>query len=1431
MTAALQIGDQLILEEDYDDSYIPSEQEIQEYAREIGINPENESELMWLAREGIVAPLPAEWKPCQDVTGDVYYFNFATGQSTWDHPCDEHYRTLVNQERERLQVQNAAKKKDKKRKKEKKEKKEKRDQLKPPLALSSPLAPVQSLGLPQAPLGGLAPLRGLVDSSGSTLRGSLGSTASSSGGLELATTQLGSSGTIGGLRAGGLSAGLLGMKHEERVSLTLPGLEEDQEDESQNESPRGTARLMRNLHMDVGSLGGGFEYEKEDSLRESQIEGRDKTPLDSGSHGACPPTPHRTGLGKETDLDSDLSEGEPKAKSETAGQEVESDPNHNHGAENAKMKFKQRRGVLSKGAAILISDEEEKEDKENHSSSTDGTGRQSRLAMGGEAVGDKEKDIIKMKDGIRERGTEESNRSGRDLDLSDQPLKESEPSEQIKELHLSGPLEDLSNKDKEFGFRSRVSEQVMDVEALLPALESLKSEPCKSGAEKTVEKVSLEEERTKRAEAAESEEEDLTLSSEEQGNKEASRLERFEREDVEASKKDGRTADVSASQAQLAPPAEERIRQKETLKRPSQESLEESQREADTKLEQERSRIRREEEERILKLREELRREEEEKARELHQEKENKLRSLKEQLRIEIEEQEETLKEEHQDRLERFRVQTRSEKEVEEEKIRTETEAILQQLRDKLEGLQLSEKKGLEEKKQLLLESMKRELAECLNEEKSKLEKEKENALLEMRARLEGERREALEALEKRQALELKELKSTAEEKHQKLVSSLQKQITEVQSSEEVQLQGDLRRAQQKVQQAADYERELGDLLKEKRKEVEKEHGQKMEKMKEEHQQTLERIRDDYEEEERKLREKLLRSLKEECERLTGAHEREITGLRRDLEQRLSELQQNHRDKETKLQDLENQLELRSREIKAKAAQFKSQEELIRKQRQQLHDEEEQLTKERAEAPSARLCKQELEESRLELHSVKGSIRQSRGDLEQLQQRKAELESEVETLQNKIETLQSRVSELEAGVQKREEAIKETLVSNDVSLAGEEVEGALCVEDLRKSLKTAQKVGSSSRTEEEEDVSIDDLRHYISAEGASIKKAKEFLTRQTRSLRKRQAALKAAKRQWCHDLLKVEGEVQGPESSLILEDARKSLDQESKHLDEMKSAMRKGQVLLRKKEEKLNQLESSLLEELSDEDTLKGTGYKKVVTFDLSDSDDLSSIISTDLPALKMDLKPVLTLPHPSKVQYLSDSLQRITSDLNTVLSVLGSLGKQQSPLFTSTQFLAPSPPSEGVPLSAYTSLTRTPATGSCNSIPLPKQWAWSTGANPNLSASTAQSVDDILTEKWSKYFPGGIQSLSANPAPLNGRPGYISASEQIRLLQRSQLRVPETDRNAIQGMIDANKKWLDSFKKDPKVPLFTKTNKTPSNHGILQLGLDENNQIKVYHY
>ena len=38
----------------------------------------------------------------QDPNGDIYYFNFATGDSIWDHPCDEFYRKMVIEERQKV---------------------------------------------------------------------------------------------------------------------------------------------------------------------------------------------------------------------------------------------------------------------------------------------------------------------------------------------------------------------------------------------------------------------------------------------------------------------------------------------------------------------------------------------------------------------------------------------------------------------------------------------------------------------------------------------------------------------------------------------------------------------------------------------------------------------------------------------------------------------------------------------------------------------------------------------------------------------------------------------------------------------------------------------------------------------------------------------------------------------------------------------------------------------------------------------------------------------------------------------------------------------------------------------------------------------------------------------------------------------------------
>ena len=71
------------------------------------------------------------------------------------------------------------------------------------------------------------------------------------------------------------------------------------------------------------------------------------------------------------------------------------------------------------------------------------------------------------------------------------------------------------------------------------------------------------------------------------------------------------------------------------------------------------------------------------------------------------------------------------------------------------------------------------------------------------------------------------------------------------------------------------------------------------------------------------------------------------------------------------------------------------------------------------------------------------------------------------------------------------------------------------------------------------------VRSYISAEGVSIRNAKEFLVRQTRSMRKRHTALKAAKQQWRQDMRKAQEAVQDPDSSQLLEGVRKNLEEVS----------------------------------------------------------------------------------------------------------------------------------------------------------------------------------------------------------------------------------------------------------------------------------------------
>lgn len=76
----------------------PTEEQVVEYAEFLGMDLKTEMHLLWIAREGVAAPVPKPWKTCTE-KGEVFYFNFETEESSWDHPCDAHYRALLEEHR------------------------------------------------------------------------------------------------------------------------------------------------------------------------------------------------------------------------------------------------------------------------------------------------------------------------------------------------------------------------------------------------------------------------------------------------------------------------------------------------------------------------------------------------------------------------------------------------------------------------------------------------------------------------------------------------------------------------------------------------------------------------------------------------------------------------------------------------------------------------------------------------------------------------------------------------------------------------------------------------------------------------------------------------------------------------------------------------------------------------------------------------------------------------------------------------------------------------------------------------------------------------------------------------------------------------------------------------------------------------------------
>ncbi|CAM9220071.1 unnamed protein product [Ectocarpus sp. 6 AP-2014] len=79
-------------------------QGVREHAIMLGmLLPEDES-FLWIAEESLLAPLPEGWLQLKDEqSGHPYYYNQASGASSWEHPRDSFYKEIYRQKKARQQ--------------------------------------------------------------------------------------------------------------------------------------------------------------------------------------------------------------------------------------------------------------------------------------------------------------------------------------------------------------------------------------------------------------------------------------------------------------------------------------------------------------------------------------------------------------------------------------------------------------------------------------------------------------------------------------------------------------------------------------------------------------------------------------------------------------------------------------------------------------------------------------------------------------------------------------------------------------------------------------------------------------------------------------------------------------------------------------------------------------------------------------------------------------------------------------------------------------------------------------------------------------------------------------------------------------------------------------------------------------------------------
>jgi hypothetical protein len=68
--------------------------EVEQYARYLGMDIEEDADLLFVAKFAMEADVPAGWTACIDESGEEFFCNLETGAVQREHPMDDKYKTM-----------------------------------------------------------------------------------------------------------------------------------------------------------------------------------------------------------------------------------------------------------------------------------------------------------------------------------------------------------------------------------------------------------------------------------------------------------------------------------------------------------------------------------------------------------------------------------------------------------------------------------------------------------------------------------------------------------------------------------------------------------------------------------------------------------------------------------------------------------------------------------------------------------------------------------------------------------------------------------------------------------------------------------------------------------------------------------------------------------------------------------------------------------------------------------------------------------------------------------------------------------------------------------------------------------------------------------------------------------------------------------------